>query len=170
MSPGVHVEQIDLDALERGVRTIAERAYVLGPVGYRLVRRAVESERRLFAERPFAARKQSTEDRYTRPLRSMADDQLHLARGAGPLDRHGLLERTLTREHAPGQRDSISSAPGGLLVTFGVHNKGPVAYANFQGDGPGDRIARDPFRFDRKALDDGADDVIDYILERFADQ
>ncbi|WP_210492298.1 hypothetical protein [Patulibacter sp. SYSU D01012] len=169
MAVEIDLDDHGLEALERGIEAIRQQAYVLGPVGYKLVRRAVQSERRLFIDSPWAPRKASTIDRYSRPLRSMADEQLHLAAGAGPLDRHGLLERTLTTEHAPGQRDSIASVTGGLNVTFGLHHQGPVSYGNFQARGDGARRARDPFRFDRLAHDEGTRDVIDHILERFGD-
>lgn len=163
----ISIDGDGFDALADGLRALSSRSYVLGPVGYKVVRRAVESERRLFAEAPWEPRKPSTVDRYRRPLRSMADEQLHLAMGAGPLNRHGLLERTLTVPHATGQRDEISAVGDGLLVRFGVKASGPVAYANFQPGGAGSRRPRDPFRFDRKAHLDAAADVVDHIIGQF---
>lgn len=166
MTVDIDIDAAGVRALEDGLQAMAENAEFLRPVAPKLVDQATSSERRLFAEGPWAPRKPSTIDRYERPLRSYADDQLHTAEGDGPLDRLGFLQRTLTTPHAPGQRSVVTVTPGGMTVQFGVTSTGPAFYANFQ-DGDGSRRARDPFRFDVIAHHGATTDVIEHIIDGF---
>ncbi|MGE4424995.1 MAG: hypothetical protein AB7G37_00920 [Solirubrobacteraceae bacterium] len=161
------IDSTGIDAIERGVRDLSDRAYVLGPMGFKVRDRVLESERRLFQAAPWPGRRPSTIDRYRRPMEHMADEQMHLAPGRGPLERTGVLRHTLTTPQARGQRDTVSQPPGALRFSFGVRARGPVSYALFQAGGHGNRRPRDPFRFDAKAHSDATGDVVDYMIGHY---
>jgi hypothetical protein len=162
-----NVDEHGIEAIVEGLRALSTRAYVLGPVGYKVRSRILESERRHLATTTFAPRKKSTLRRYRYPLANMADEQDHRSMGRGPLNRLGLLHRTLTKPQAPGQRDSIKQARGGLDVAFGVKARGPAAYIGMQAQGNGGRLRRDPFHFDEVAHGDATGDVLDHIVGQF---
>lgn len=169
MNYDLDIDVEGLRAMRAGLQAMAEDSEYLRPVAPKLVRRATESERRLFEESPWAPRKPSTIDRYSRPLRSFADEQLHTDEGSGPLDRLGVVRRALSTPHAIGQRAVTTTIPGGLLVRFGVQSTGPAFYANYQPRGDGARLPRDPFRFDDIAHTDATADVTDHIIDRFGE-
>lgn len=157
----------DVRAPAHGFRTVKKRLGALGPVGFQIRTRILESERRHLTTTTFARRKSSTLKRYRYPLESMADEQEHQTMGKGPLNRHGLLFRTLTTPNAPGQRDTIAPTPGGLTVAFGVRARGRVSYGGMQADANGRRLARNPFRFDDRAHREATEDVLTHSLENF---
>lgn len=169
MGIALHIDAHGLEAIADGYRDLGTRAYVLGPVGFQVRDRWLESERRLFASRPWPAKKASTKKRYRYPIAHFAAMGTISVQGdpnGPPLHLAGLLERTLTTAQAPGQRDSIVQMKGGLDVRVGLKARGPVAYGNFQGERHGEREARDPMNFDAEAHRDATGDVLGYMIGR----
>jgi hypothetical protein len=156
-------------AIADSYRAIAGRSERMRPAGELVRDRWIESERRLFDEKPWAPKLPSTRKRYRYPIGHFAAGGTIRVKGdpdGPPLHLSGTLERTLTTRHALGQRDSIVALRGALDVRVGLKAQGPIAYGNFQGDRHGNREARDPMSFDPIAHRDATGDVLHWLLER----
>lgn len=179
MPISISIEGEDLHAIARAYRDLGERAEDMRPVAFRVRDRWIESEKRLFGRRPWSPKKASTLRRYRYPIKHFAAGgtiAVHGAQDAAPLHLSGLLERTLTHAHEPGQLDDTRApgalrkrqSAGGLVLRFGVRARGPVAYGGFQTDRHGNREARNPFSFDAAAHLEATGDVLEYIFGRHA--
>lgn len=166
-----------LDTIARGYLDLAERAEDLKPMGFRVRDRWLESERRLFARRPWEPKKPSTRRRYRYPIAHFASlgTIQHTGSPNSPtLYFSGTLQRTLTTRHAFGQRDSVlarqagKTTRGGIDVRVGLRARGPVAYGNFHANRHGNRPARPPVNFDRQAHRDATGDTLEYLFGRHA--
>ncbi|EHN09419.1 hypothetical protein PAI11_37530 [Patulibacter medicamentivorans] len=184
MSVELDIDEDGLAELAHAVEVLSQRASDLAPMGWRLRRRWVEAERRLFEVRPWPARAASTLARYRYRVRHSADEQLHHVEG-GVMHFTGLLERSLTTEHALGTMDrtgAVSSShvvkkkdgtsetrtrPGGLDLTVGLRANGPLFHGVMNEEGAGSRPKREVVVFDEIAHQDAAGDVVDYLIENF---
>lgn len=179
---------IELDIDGDGFHAIADAYELLGrrsqeliPAGYKVRDRWHESEKRLFASNRLAPRAASTVKRYRYPVRHTGDEQLHRDTGGRPMRFTGLTERTLTTSQAIGQRDNVAAVsdthqsmnddgvetkrrPGGLNVTVGIKQNGPIFYAAINNRAGGSRPARKVVVFDREAHGDSAGDILEYLL------
>jgi hypothetical protein len=165
----IHVDQHGLDEIGRGLDTLAHRATELLPLGDEIRRRWSESERRLFATRPWPARKESTVLRYRWPVVHSTDEQPHRVTG-DTMHFTGFLERLLTAGRGSGLRDTARARAGGLDVEVGIDGNGPAFYGAFAQRGAGSRRRRPVVVFDPEAHRDATDDVADYLLAEFGDR
>jgi len=169
MAFSIEIDEHGASAIADSYRAIAGRSERLRPAGEMVRDRWIESERRLFGQRPWPPKSPATRRRYRYPIAHFAAGGTIRVQGdpdGEPLHLTGLLERTLTNRHELGQRDSIVALRGALDVRVGLKARGPVAYGNFQGDRHGNREARDPINFDTIAHQDATGDVLQFLLER----
>jgi hypothetical protein len=169
----IRIEQHGLRGIERHLRGIALRAEDLRPLGYAIRDRWLESERRVFARRPWPRRAASTLRRYRYPVRRWrkgGGGPMRTGRfqGRGVGSYTGAMQRALTRPHQRGVRDTVRVGRGRLTVIVGVQARGAIAHARFFDSGAGRQPPRTVVVFDELAQRDSAADTTAYLLGEHA--